>query len=57
MTKEIKELIEKKTKYTVCPSCDGEGEIDYFCGHESWTYCQKCEGTGLILSDNIRDNT
>lgn len=52
MTKEIRELIEKETNYTVCSDCDGEGEIDYFCGHESSTYCHKCKGTGLILSAN-----
>jgi DnaJ-class molecular chaperone len=57
MTEEIRELIEKETQYTVCDTCDGVGEIDYFCGHESWTICQACEGTGLILSSNKKDTS
>lgn len=48
MTSEIKDLIESETDYKVCPTCDGEGEVSYFCGHYTETICSKCGGTGLI---------
>jgi DnaJ-class molecular chaperone len=36
----------------VCPSCNGEGEVDYFCGHESTETCHDCGGQGVIISLN-----
>lgn len=49
MTNAIKKIIESGG-LLVCPSCDGEGEIGYFCGHESTTTCYKCEGDGVVFS-------
>ena len=48
MTNEIKKLIEDKTEFRICERCDGAGEIDVFCGHESSDYCTKCDGAGII---------
>jgi hypothetical protein len=49
MTSEIETFI-KSQGFLVCPSCDGEGEIGYFCGHESTTNCYDCGGKGIIKS-------
>ena len=49
MTKAIRTVIEKN-KLLVCPSCDGEGEVGYFCGHETTTECRWCGGKGVIRS-------
>jgi len=54
MTNEIKELIESQTAYRICERCDGEGEIDAFCGHESWEYCEKCDGAGVIKDEPLQ---
>jgi len=51
MTSAIKKLILSKG-FLICPSCDGEGEIGYFCGHESTTNCYYCAGNGIIRSLN-----
>ena len=51
MTKAIKELINSQG-LMICPSCEGEGEIGYFCGHESTTSCYWCGGKGIIKSLN-----
>jgi hypothetical protein len=49
MTSAIKNLI-ASSGLLVCPSCNGEGEIGYFCGHESSTNCYLCDGNGIIRS-------
>jgi len=49
MTNAIKKLILSKG-FLICPSCNGEGEIGYFCGHESTTNCYYCAGNGIIRS-------
>jgi len=49
MTRFIKDFI-KSQNLLVCPSCDGEGEVGYFCGHESTTNCYHCDGNGMIRS-------
>lgn len=49
MTSEIKNYI-KSQGHLVCPSCDGEGEVGYFCGHESTTRCSDCMGRGILKS-------
>lgn len=51
MTNAIKQLI-KSSGALVCPSCDGEGEVGYFCGHETTTTCYRCAGKGVIKSLN-----
>jgi len=49
MTETIKRIIES-IELRICPSCHGEGEIGYFCGHESTTNCYMCDGKGVIKS-------
>jgi hypothetical protein len=49
MTTTIKNLI-KSSGFLICPACEGEGEIGYFCGHESTTGCYMCAGHGVIKS-------
>lgn len=49
MTSAIKEFI-KSQNLLVCPACEGEGEIGYFCGHETTTNCYHCGGNGIIRS-------
>jgi hypothetical protein len=49
MTPEIKKLIIANGAI-VCPECNGEGEIDYFCGHETTQYCHWCAGRGIVKS-------
>jgi hypothetical protein len=49
MTKEIKKFIESHGAL-ICPSCEGEGEVGYFCGHDTITKCSKCAGKGLVAS-------
>jgi len=49
MTSVIKDFI-KSQNLLVCPVCDGEGEISYFCGHETTTNCYHCAGNGMIRS-------
>lgn len=49
MTNAIKKLIEK-SGLQICPSCGGEGEVGYFCGHEITVSCYMCAGNGIILS-------
>jgi hypothetical protein len=40
----------KENGLLICPSCRGEGEIGYFCGHETTTMCYMCAGNGVIRS-------
>jgi DnaJ-class molecular chaperone len=49
MTKEIKQFI-KSHGALVCPSCEGEGEVEYFCGHYTTNKCRNCAGKGLVAS-------
>jgi tRNA-binding EMAP/Myf-like protein len=49
MTSEIREFI-KSQGMLICPSCEGEGEIGYFCGHETTSHCYDCQGRGIIRS-------
>lgn len=49
MTHTIKEII-KSQNLLLCPACDGEGEIGYFCGHDTTTKCYHCAGHGVIRS-------
>jgi DnaJ-class molecular chaperone len=49
MTTSIKNILLSRG-FLICPSCDGEGEVDYFCGHESSSTCYDCAGHGVILS-------
>ena len=51
MTDTIKSFIQSNG-LLICPSCDGEGEIGYFCGHESYSTCYHCAGHGIIRSLN-----
>lgn len=51
MTSEIKDFI-KSHGMLICPSCDGEGEVGYFCGHETTSMCYDCGGKGIIRSLN-----
>jgi len=48
MTSAIKNLIEEANKLLVCPSCRGQGEVEYFCGHYTTTSCSMCAGNGFI---------
>jgi hypothetical protein len=49
MTDTIKSII-KAGGLLICPACDGEGEVGYFCGHETTTLCYLCAGHGVIRS-------
>jgi len=49
MTKELKKFVEAHGAL-VCPSCEGEGKIGYFCGHEITKDCSMCAGKGIIVS-------
>lgn len=51
MTSAVKNLI-TLNGLLVCPSCSGEGEIGYFCGHDSTANCYLCDGNGIIRSLN-----
>jgi len=51
MRDSIKKIIES-TGLMVCPACEGEGELNYFCGHESTSDCYHCSGRGVIRSLN-----
>lgn len=49
MTSAIKKLILSQG-LLICPACNGEGEFDYFCGHETTTDCYMCAGNGVVRS-------
>ncbi len=49
MTETCKKIIES-AGFLICPFCEGEGEIGYFCGHESSTNCSMCGGEGVVKS-------
>ena len=51
MTSEFKKIIEAQG-LLICPTCDGEGEYDTFCGHYSSETCSSCQGSGIIRSLN-----
>lgn len=51
MTSAIKSLIEAGG-VLICPACDGDGEVGYFCGHDTFTDCHHCDGHGVIRSLN-----
>jgi DnaJ-class molecular chaperone len=51
MTNEIKKFIESHG-LLICPQCEGEGEVGYFCGHDSTQNCSACGGKGIIKSLN-----
>jgi DnaJ-class molecular chaperone len=55
MTSAIKNLI-KTNNLLICPSCKGQGEVEYFCGHYTTTSCSMCTGNGIIKSLNIQKN-
>jgi DnaJ-class molecular chaperone len=49
MTSETKKFIQSQG-LLVCPTCDGEGEYDSFCGHYTSETCSDCQGKGIIRS-------
>jgi len=49
VTPTIKKII-KSNGLLICPSCDGEGEIGHFCGHETTEDCYMCDGQGVVRS-------
>jgi hypothetical protein len=51
MTLTIKSIVES-AGFLICPYCEGNGEIGYFCGHESSTNCYMCAGEGVVKSLN-----
>jgi hypothetical protein len=51
MTSTIKSIVES-AGFLICPHCEGNGEIGYFCGHESYTNCYMCAGEGVVKSLN-----
>jgi DnaJ-class molecular chaperone len=51
MTSEIKEFI-KSQGLLICPTCNGEGDYDTFCGHYTSETCSSCLGSGIIRSLN-----
>lgn len=53
MNQYAQKIIEK-LGLIICPDCGGEGEYEYFCGHETTTTCSKCEGKGIVKSLNIQ---
>lgn len=51
MTRTIRKILEG-LGFIVCPSCRGEGEVEYFCGHSTTTQCYNCGGNGVVKSLN-----
>jgi hypothetical protein len=51
MTKEIKNFI-KSQGLLICPTCEGDGDYEIFCGHYTSTTCSNCQGKGIIKSLN-----
>lgn len=51
MTNAIKKLI-NANGLLICPSCNGDGENDSFCGHYTTEDCYMCKGNGIIKSLN-----
>jgi hypothetical protein len=51
MTPTIKSIVEK-AGFLFCPSCEGSGEVTYFCGHDVTSDCAWCAGHGIIKSLN-----
>jgi hypothetical protein len=51
MTNAIKQVI-ANSGLLICPTCNGEGEIGYFCGHETTSTCYDCQGNGIVKSLN-----
>lgn len=51
MTTIIEKLI-KSQGLLICPSCDGEGEYETFCGHYTTESCIWCAGRGIVKSLN-----
>lgn len=49
MTPEIKKAIESQG-FLICPTCNGEGEYDTFCGHYTTETCSSCRGKGMVRS-------
>lgn len=49
MTNKIQQLI-KSSGFILCPVCNGEGEVGYFCGHDSSAVCEMCNGDGIVRS-------
>ena len=52
MTNAIKKLIEF-CGALICPSCNGEGEVQEFCGHYVDFDCERCDGNGIIKSTKL----
>lgn len=49
MNKIIQKIVEE-SGMLICPACEGEGEVDYWCGHDSTTACIMCAGKGVVRS-------
>lgn len=49
MTAAIREIIQS-AGFLLCPGCDGNGEVGYFCGHSTTETCYKCAGHGVVRS-------
>lgn len=49
MTTKIKQVIES-SGFAICPACGGEGDVGYFCGHETTETCHMCAGNGIVRS-------
>lgn len=47
MTEAIMNVV-KEGGFSICETCNGEGEHGYFCGHETIAECDDCCGSGLV---------
>ena len=56
MTETIKKLILSQG-LLICPICKGDGEVGYFCGHETTVDCYHCDSRGIIRSLNKQKHT
>lgn len=56
MTAKIIEIIQSKG-FSICPSCEGSGEVSYFCGHYTTIDCPHCMGAGVKKHLSIANHT
>lgn len=55
MTEAIRDVI-NESGFSVCKTCNGDGEHGYFCGHETIVECADCNGSGIVPTPGVKLN-
>lgn len=49
----VKDDLRENNGEIPCIQCDGSGDIECSCCHDSWSTCEECSGFGVILFNTM----